>query len=56
MKRERNESLEVRTQRARDAIRVAEVFPVKGGDFLPIKRGGWFKGTEQRALKRELRR
>ena len=30
-------------ERARTAIELAESFPVKGGDIVPKKGGGWFE-------------
>jgi hypothetical protein len=35
-----------RLRRARAAVELAGAFPVKGGDFVPIRKRGWFDQTK----------
>ncbi len=40
-------------QKARGAIGLAESFPVKGGDIVPKKGGGWFESLRNNSADKE---
>ena len=40
-------------EKARGAIGLAESFPVKGGDVVPKKGGGWFESLRNNSFSKE---
>ena len=41
-------------ERAHTAIELAESFPVKGGDIVPKKGGGWFESLRNKNTPTEI--
>lgn len=41
-------------ERAHTAIELAESFPVKGGDIVPKKGGGWFESLRHKNTPAEI--